>query len=176
MRLGAWYAWGVSVLTEVSGYLWCASLLPSLLAVILAGLIRTRFWMCVLAFCLSTVGVYVAESLLDISMGRFDLKFRGAPSAALEIDLFAGTVFALLGPFLFGSTLAILGTAGIHARPAGPYLSLFLGGVYVTLPWRLAMPVPLIWIWIALAPIAAAFVTGWRIRPPKLAAFSERAS
>ena len=41
--------------------------------------------------------------------------------------------------------------------------------------WRLAMPAPLIWIWIALAPIAAAFVTGWRIRPPKLAAFSERA-
>ncbi len=162
----------VWIIRAIPLYLWCILLLPSAMAAIYVVVRRRWRYLPIPLFALTNVLVASAGTLYTIFvLNRFDAKFREAPNAAFEIDLFGDAAIALIGFLLFGSSLAYFGRRGRRVTTSSILTAALSGAVYATLPqflhWFHIQPL-ILWIWILLMPEAAAAVTIRKMEPDRL--------
>ena len=133
-----------------------------------------------LAFSLANVVVSIASSLYTIFVIKsVDEKFRHAPEAALEMELFITSIIGFIGLLLFGSTLAYRARRGWQQTMMSIGLAALFGGIYAILPdalysWHIDS-LFIHWGWIVLMPVGAAWLTAeangssrWHGRSPCL--------
>jgi hypothetical protein len=157
-------------ISAVSAYTWCLLLGPSALIAVIAALRRASVWIFALSFSLTAVAVGAAEDYyMNFVVGPPDPKFRSAPGAAFELDLFGDAIITLLGVLLFGGSLALLTRKSFRSIGSGLYISAIFGSLYATMPLLLFVvarnyPVALYWAWAVVSPIIAVRLTLRRVR------------
>jgi len=162
MLLDSRSMWHISA---VPLYIWCMLLLPSALVATQVAFRRRWAYAPIVIFSLVNAVVSSAESVYTVFvLKRFDDKFRHAPNAALELALFGDAIIGFIGLIFFGSVLAYCARKGRRVTTGSVIFAALFGGIYESLLdllyWsRIEAPLPVVWLWIFLVPVATALVT-----------------
>jgi hypothetical protein len=133
----------------------------------------TYFWFHVLLFSMGAMMVAPAESYYAIfATARLGESTRDALVGDFELSLIEDAILTGFGVLLFSGAVVFFARKGFGPTRLGFWLSLIMGGLYVTMPFMLAwlrideMSKVLFWSWILLFPLLSARVTVQNVDVP----------